>query len=249
MTLGKFASAALGAALLALAGGCGAQGPATAEDRESLPELGLMGSIPVYWGESASFGGLVSGEGEGHWARPQLEADYAIRLLDVLDPASLKGLTFLILAQPRPLAPAENVALDDWVRQGGHLLLFADPMLTGESRFAIGDRRRPQDTILLSPILGHWGLDLEFDDSQAAGPLVIGAGQARIPVNLPGRFAVRPGDGECTLLGAGVLARCTIGSGRVLALADAAILDLHHPHPAAADALGWLTGEAISRGK
>jgi hypothetical protein len=249
MAFAKIASAALGAALLALAGGCGARGPAPAEERASLPELGLMGSIPVYWGESASFGGLVSGEGEGHWARPQLEADYRIRLLDVLDPARLEGLTFLILAQPRPLAPAENVALDDWVRQGGRLLLFADPLLTGESQFAIGDRRRPQDTILLSPILGHWGLELQFDDSQASGPLLVEAGQTSIPVNLPGRFAGRAGDSECTLLGAGVLARCTIGAGRVLALADAAILDLHHPHPAAAAALGWLTDEAFSHGK
>jgi hypothetical protein len=249
MTLPKFLSAAFGAALLFLAGGCGAQGPAPADDRASLPKLGLMGSIPIYWGESATFGGLVSGEGEGHWARSQLETEYDLRLLDVLDPDGLEGLTFLMLAQPRPLAPAENVALDDWVRRGGHLLLFADPLLTGESRFSIGDRRRPQDTILLSPILSHWGLELQFDDSQVDGPLLVQAGTATIPVNLAGRFAVHSADSVCTMMAAGVLARCAIGAGRVVALADAAILDLHHPHPAAADALRWLAEGAFSRGK
>jgi len=249
MTLRTFAKAAFGAVLLTLASGCGAQGSASADEPGPLPQLGLMGSIPIYWGESASFSGIVSGEGEGHWARAQLEADYSIRLLDVLDPASLDGLRFLLLAQPRALSPGENVALDDWVRKGGRLLLFADPLLTGESHFAIGDRRRPQDTILLSPILSHWGLELQFDDSQPAGLQLLDTGPARIPVNLAGRFAASPEASGCTMGSAGILARCSIGAGRVLALADAAILDLHHPHPAAAQALGWLTEQAFSRGK
>jgi hypothetical protein len=84
--------------------------------------------------------------------------------------------------------------------------------------------------ILLSPILTHWGLQLEFDESQPAGPNVVD-GAARIPVDLPGRFAVAGGDATCAIEAAGVVARCRIGRGRVLAVADAALLDAYEPHP------------------
>jgi len=138
----------------------------------------------------------------------------------------------------------QGVALDAWVGAGGRLLLFADPLLTGESRFAIGDRRRPQDVILLSPILGHWGLRLEFDDSRREGVALVG-GKGRIPVNAPGSFV---SEGDCAVESDGLLARCAIGKGRVLAVADAALLDLYEPDPAAPAALDWLVGEGFGHG-
>lgn len=252
MILPRPVSAALAAALLTLPAACGAEAPpkesAPEERAAALPELGLMGTIPIYWGEADTFGGLVNGEGAPHWARTRLEAEYRIRLLDALDGESLAGLEFMLLAQPRALSAAENVALDAWVRGGGHLLLFADPMLTGESRFALGDRRRPQDVILLSPILVHWGLELQFDIDQPAGLALLETPGAPIPVNLPGRFA--EGEGDCAVSLGEVLARCTIGSGSVVILADAALLDLYQPHPAAPPALAWLMGQSFAkRGK
>src|SRR5687768_16778288 len=120
--------AVLAGGLLCLASACQADEAAPVEDSPDLPELGLMGTIPVYWGEASGFGELLAGEGQVHWARAQLEADYRLRPLDTLDAASLAGLDHLMLAQPRALSPAENVALDAWVRDGGKLLLFADPM-------------------------------------------------------------------------------------------------------------------------
>lgn len=204
-----------------------------------------MGTVPIYWGEAESFGGLVAGEAERHWARERLEAQYRIRPLDALDTDSLAGLDFVLLAQPRALSPAENVALDAWVRGGGRLLLFADPMLTGESRYPLGDRRRPQDVILLSPILSHWGLELQFDMDQPAGPTLLAAPGAPIPVNLAGRFRAEEGDGICALSAADVLARCRIGAGSALILGDAATIDLYHPHPAAPRALAWLVEQSF----
>ena len=233
---------ALAAALLILAGGCRAEQAAPARGPHPQSELGLMGTIPLYWGEEAAFGDALSGKATAHWARARLEARFVLRPLDALSEESLAGLDFLLLAQPRALSGPENVALDSWVRAGGRLLLFADPLLTGDSRFAIGDRRRPQDVILLSPILEHWGLRLEFDESRAEG-LVLAAG--RIPVNLPGAFVPQAG---CTVEADGVLARCAIGRGRVLAVADAALLDLYQPHPAAPGALDWLLDESFGSG-
>ena len=147
----------------------------------------------------------------------------------------------------RALSPFENVALDEWVRGGGRLLLFADPMLTGESRFAIGDRRRPQDVILLSPILDHWGLRLEFDLDLPGGVALADAGPVTIPVDRPGTFALAQGASDCALTAQGVVARCRIGRGEVVVFADAAVLDLYHPHPAAAEALDWLVGQAFTQ--
>jgi hypothetical protein len=235
---------AIVAALLILAGACQAEGSAPEADNAAAQELGLMGTIPLYWGEEAAFGDTLSGNASSHWARNRLEGRFALRPLDTLSDTTLGDIDFLLLAQPRALTPAENVALDTWVRDGGRLLLFADPMLTGESRFAIGDPRRPQDVILLSPILARWGLRLEFDDTQPAGPSVLDA-VVPIPANLPGRFAVVEGQGRCDLGAAGVLARCAVGDGRVVVLADAAVLDLYDPQPLAPAALDWLVGQAF----
>jgi hypothetical protein len=244
--LRRSVSLTLAAALLCLASACHAdEAPAASADER--PELGIMGTIPIYWGESGGFGDVLSGGGDAHWARAQLEADYQLEPLDTLDAASLAKLDFLLLAQPRALSPAENVALDDWVRAGGKVILFADPLLTGESRFAVGDRRRPQDVILLSPILTRWGLSLSFDEEQDAGYRSVPAPGEAIPVNLPGRLAVGEGEGDCRLIAEDVLASCRIGEGTAVVLADAALLDLHQPHPAAATALNWLIGESFSR--
>ena len=137
-------------------------------------------------------------------------------------------MTKLVIAQPRVLSPAENVALDGWVRRGGHLLLLADPAWTEESPYPLGDPRRPQAAAMLSPILARWGLELMFD---AAQPLelrerdVMGVS---VPTVLAGTFATR-GQGNCRLWGDGLAVTCAIGQGRVLALADAAVLERDDP--------------------
>jgi hypothetical protein len=219
---------------------------APAEGEAALPELGLLGTIPVYWGESGGMSEALAGAGTPHWARAQLELSYRLQPLDVLDEASLAPLDNLLLAQPRAFSAQENVALDAWVRRGGKLLLLADPLLTGESRYSIGDRRRPQDVILLSPLLTHWGLELEFVEDQPAGLATRDIAGTPLPVNLPGRFTRSASGGHCTLLAEGLLARCALGAGQATVLADAALLDLHEPHPAAAGALAWLVRRAFA---
>ena len=214
---------------------------------DARPTLGLMGTIPLYWGETDGLGELLGGNAEPHWARAQLEENYRLHPLAALTEEQLAPLKLLLLAQPRALSAAENVALDAWVRGGGRLLLFADPLLTGESRFAIGDRRRPQDVILLSPILRRWGLELQFEEDQPAGLTSREIAGQVVPVNLPGHFAP-PVQGGCALEASGLLADCAIGAGRVLVLADGALLDLHHPAPEAAPALQMLVKRALSVG-
>lgn len=214
--------AGLALAVSLAAGACSAAPePAPPTQR---PALGLMTTLPLIWSEAADIGELLKPDANGGWVRQALEKRFALEPLDLLDEESLAGLDRLILAQPRALGPDENVALDAWVRQGGTLLLFADPLLTRHSRFPVGDRRRPQDVVLLSPILSHWGLELLFDEEQAEGERIVEIEDASLPVNMPGRFEVARG-AACSLAGSGVLAMCRLGQGRVVALADAALLD------------------------
>lgn len=138
----------------------------------------------------------------------------------VLPPRAL-----LVMAQPRPLSPDENVALDDWVRGGGRVLLFADPMLTADSAFALGDRRRPQDIALLSPILARWGIELRFHEDQPPGEREVPLLDAMMPVNLAGYFIVRDKAADCALQAAALVVRCRIGAGHLVAIADAALLE------------------------
>lgn len=229
-------------AALAFATSSTATGQDQAPADDARPALAIMGTVPIFWGEAADVAELIGGSYQPHWARAVLERDWRLESLDVLDQAALAGQTRLLLAQPRGLAPQENVVLDAWVRAGGQLLLFADPLMTNESRFGLGDRRRPQDVALLSPILAHWGLTLEFDADQPGGRSAREVAGQSVPVELPGRLASRgaPGEASCELSGEGVLARCTLGEGRIILLADAALLDLAEPQPGSVAALQWL---------
>jgi hypothetical protein len=97
-------------------------------------------------------------------------------------------------------------------------------MLTAQSSFAFGDRRRPEAIAMLSPILARWGLRLDFDDEQVAGlhnAEVLGVG---IPVDLPGKLVADARSG-CAMQAEGLVASCRIGRGHALIVADAALLE------------------------
>lgn len=216
-------ASALILALALAAGGCSAAQDAQAERASPHPTLGLMTTLPILWGEEDDFAARLSASAAPHWARAALDEEFELVAFDALEAAKLAGLARIVLAQPRPLSGQENVALDAWVRQGGQLLLFADPMLTAHSRFPIGDRRRPQDVVLLSPILRHWGVELAFDPDQPEGERAVDLGGVSAPVDLAGQLSVADGSG-CAVRAGGVLAECRIGKGRVVIFADAALL-------------------------
>lgn len=213
LALGGFLAAVLAAAF-AFAGLRG-QG---AERR-----IGLFTTLPILWNEAPDLKGMIDPPPVPHWARAALESNGKLIALDTL--LDLQRIDLLVAVQPRPLLPEENVALDDWVRRGGRVLLFADPMLTQDSAFPLGDRRRPQGVALLSPILARWGLQLRFDDAQALGERE--SPGENLPVNLPGTLALVPGGHEasCVIGQAQLVARCRVGKGRATIVADAALFE------------------------
>lgn len=186
------------------------------------PALGLFTTLPILWAEAPDVAAQLSVEAPPHWAKAALERQYRVKALDTLD--DLKDLRLLMLAQPRALSARENVALDAWVQGGGRVLVFADPMLTWESAFPIGDRRRPQDVVLLSPILARWGLELTFDDGQPGGLREIAGSD--VPANLAGQLRLRPGGvAQCRIGQGGLVAECRAGRGKATIVADAALLE------------------------
>lgn len=204
-------------------------------EQMAQPRLGLMSTLPIYWNEAVEFSDLLSQDQSANWVRAILERDYAIEPLDVLTRETLAPLDRLILAQPRALAPEENVALDDWVRNGGRVIVFADPMLTRHSEYSLGDPRRPHDVALLSPILARWGLELEMDARQSDDERIVDAFGLSIPVRIAGTFTARDegGDADCALSENPLIARCEIAKGRALLIADAAVLDADDGHEGA----------------
>lgn len=210
--------------------------------------IGLFTSLPILWNDTPDLAGELRSDNATHWAKAVLAEHGQVVAIDVLTnapgPRSLAGLRRLVIAQPRVLSPQENVALDDWVRGGGQLLLLADPAYTEESPYALGDPRRPQSAVLLSPILTRWGLELQFDAGQPLDETSREVLGVKMPVVLPGRFLTR-GQANCRLWGDGLAVTCAIGRGRVLAVADAALLERADPSGQRASAFGLMLDSAF----
>lgn len=161
------------------------------------------------------------------WAA--LSARMTLRPVDALDERTLAGARALLLIQPRLLQPGELVALDGWVRQGGHAVILADPLLAWPDARPLGNLRRPPLTSLLDPLLGHWGLTLEPARMDGSGVMeerrFLASGHL---LNLVGasHFRLHAGkDARCALGEGGLIADCRPGKGRAILIADADFIE------------------------
>lgn len=213
------------------------QSVATSSAGHEKHELGLLTSLPLYWPVGADFASLIDGAAGVPWPREFLELRHELRLLDTLSPITglspeeppmdpLSGLGRLAIIQPRGLSPADNVALDDWVRGGGRLLYVLDPALTGHYDVALGDPDRPVASAVVPPVIARWGLAVSFDESQEASVRTVSFGEGILPLALAGSIE-RIGEAgkRCELVAERVIARCPIGDGRVTVVADAGIFE------------------------
>lgn len=239
---------ALAAVLLALAG-CGPEPAAkVTTPAGAQTSLGLMTSLPLYWGEGAGIADLAAGRAAHPWQRTALEQRYMLAPLDTLSPIPalspeapevdpLAGIERLAVIQPRGLSPADNVALDAWVRAGGRLLLVLDPALTGDYDIALGDPRRPVDSAPVPPVVARWGLSISFDAGQDVAVTTAAIDGVPLPLALPGRVAITD-PANCSLVAGGAAAACRVGKGRVTLIADAALFE--HPELAGEGGAGLL---------
>jgi hypothetical protein len=197
-----------GAALLA---GLGAvtvltvrdEGPSiAARPPPARPTLALLTSLPLVFGEGFGLDG-------GSAALTRLEQRYNVVPIAVADAANLKGRHLLLMAHPRAQPADVLVEFDRWVRDGGHVLLLADPLLSRESKRPLGDPLRPPPAFADTGLLAHWDIQLMEG--------------ARSPVYSPspGKLASK----RCEIADGGFVARCGIGKGRATIIADADFLD------------------------
>lgn len=200
------------------------------------PQLGLMTSLPLYWPVGMDFGDIARGNGEVPWQRNLMEQQFELTPLDTLTPIPalspdepdidpLAALGHLAVIQPRGLSAADNVALDEWVRDGGQLLLVLDPMLSSEHDMPLGDPSRPVGSALIPPVVSRWGLEVSFDEDQ---PLErqVPLGADVLNVSLAGDIQVAEGSTpDCEIVADGVIARCSVEQGTITLLADADVFE------------------------
>jgi len=195
-------------------------------DSRPKPPLGLMTTLPLLWSE----GGIeadLSKDAAPHPAFTRLSDHYNITPVDDLKAWAPKSKQLLLLAQPRTFAPDELVWIDNWVLQGGHVLILADPALQWGSLYPLGDKRRPLFTSMLSPLFAYWGVELALPLADEAPVSMRKIGVFNIRTVTAGEWLPKaPGaEGSCAILAKGLLADCRIGKGRAVLMADADFLD------------------------
>lgn len=195
-------------------------------------ELGLMTGLPIYWADGADLAALLDENAELPWVRQVLEQRYDLRPVDSFvaeegEGAVLEGLERLLIVQPRGISPAGNVALDEWVQDGGRLLYVIDPMLTGEYAAPLGDPRHPSVVGIVPPVLPRWGVMMEArEEPSDVDQQILKTPVGSLPVAIAGRLTKsQSGIGNCTIEASGLIAQCQVGKGQVTVLADAALFE------------------------
>ena len=180
------------------------------------PPLLLLTSLPLLFSDQFSLAG-------GSPAVKRLEERYKLVPISVTDPTELAKGRLLLMAHPLAQPAEDLVALDDWVRRGGRVLLLADPMLEWPSNRPLGDPLRPPPMFMDMGLLAHWGLKLDSPDER--GPARRNLGGFDILTVSPGSLS-----GRCQISPDRLVARCAVGQGEATVVADADLLN--------ADALG-----------
>jgi hypothetical protein len=204
-----------------------------ADVEQVKPTLLLLTSLPLIFNDQFSL------EGSSSPALKILQRRYHVVPISTTSPAELSKGRLALLAQPPAQAPENLVALDDWVRGGGRLLLLADPMLEWPSERPLGDPLRPPPMFVDTGLLQHWGLRLDAPDQRGAATRQLGG--YRVLTASPGTLS-----GSCAIDPDRLGARCAIGKGRATIIADADLLDTSDLGSAASHNLDAVLAELAS---
>jgi hypothetical protein len=180
---------------------------------QARPTLLLLTSLPLLFGEDFSL------QGGGSPALTKLETRYKVVPISVADPKDLAKGRLLLMAHPLAQPAEDLVALDQWVRAGGGVLLLADPRLEWPSKRPLGDLLRPPPMFMDTGLLAHWGLRLDATDRPGTRPGKLGGYD--VTTVSPGSLS-----GGCEIGDGGLVAHCRIGKGRATVVADADLLDV-----------------------
>lgn len=176
------------------------------------PRLLLLTGLPLMFGEDFSL------KGNGSEALRRLRARYDVVPISTSAAAELAKGRLLLMAQPFAQSPENLVALDQWVRDGGRVLLLADPMLEWPSSRPLGDPLRPPPSFVDTGLLAHWGLRLDAPDERGIAERRLSG--ATISTASPGKLF-----GTCSIEQSKFVAECRLRKGRAIVVADADFLN------------------------
>jgi hypothetical protein len=202
---------AAGVALALRSRGPAPAAPVPANNKSALL---LLTSLPLMFAEDFSLEG-------GSAALEALRTRYRVVPISLTDPTELSKGRLLLMAHPHAQPAEDLVALDRWVRDGGRVLLLADPLLEWPSDRPLGDRLRAPPVFMDTGLLAHWGLRLDAPGER--GPELRGLGGYEVVAASPGSLS-----GECDISEDRLVARCSIGKGRATIVADADLLDVEN---------------------
>lgn len=188
------------------------------------PSLLLLTGLPLLFGDDFSISGA------GSPALKRLQSRYRVVPISVSSAGELSKGRLLMMAQPQAQTAENLVALDDWVRNGGRVLLFADPMLEWPSKTPLGDLTRPSPMFADTGLLQHWAVRLDAPDSRGAAERQLG--QYKVMALSPGML-----QGSCAIAHDGLVAECRVGKGRATIVADADLLNVADPASSNLDAM------------
>ena len=195
------------------------------------PDLLILTSLPLLFNED------FDPRRQGSPALQTLSRQFNVVPISTSGERELAKGRLLLMAQAPAQSPEDLVALDDWVRGGGSVLLLADPMLEWPSERPLGDPLRPPVMFTDTGLLAHWGLKLDAPDRRGRAQRIL-AGRA-IDTISPGLL-----EGQCNIGVEGFVATCAIGKGHAVVVADADFLNAQPGSPALsamADILAWLS--------
>ncbi|HYI43146.1 MAG TPA: DUF4350 domain-containing protein [Sphingomicrobium sp.] len=223
MTNGRWRAALAAAAILLLFAGAVVfaltkSSPPMPPERPAAerPELMLLTTLPIVFAERLTLDAPPSA------ALEALQSRYRVVPISVAASSDLGAGNLLLMAQPQAQPAEALVELDAWVRNGGRVLLLADPALEWPSERPLGDLLRAPTSFADTGLLTHWGLRIEAP--QASGPASRDVEGRELRTASPGRLtAIRP---ACAAAANGVLARCRIGRGEATVIADADFLNV-----------------------
>jgi hypothetical protein len=178
------------------------------------PELLLLTSLPIVFPETFNL------QAQASPVLKALRTRYRVVSISLADRETLQGHRLLLMAQPRAQPAEILVELDQWVRGGGHVLLLADPSLQWPSDRPLGDALRPPLAYADTGLIGHWGLRLDAPDSQET--VTANMDGVRIRTAAPGKLVAQ--SANCAVRD-GLVARCRVGKGMAVIIADADFID------------------------
>ncbi len=240
---GKRARIALAAAVMALLAGVVLAlarpvspefAPRPANER---PELMLLTTLPILFADELTLDAPASATLEA------LQSRYRVVPISVTAASELANRKLLLMAQPQAQPAEALVELDAWVRAGGRVLLLADPALEWASDRPLGDLLRPPLAFADTGLLGHWGLRLDGPDGRGPASRTIDGREVRT-VSAGVLTATGP---ACSTVAQGLVARCRLGEGRAVVIADADLLNVEAIEGAGKEANYGLLLEELER--